>query len=97
MVNSAHLRPSYALDVVLSQYSKEIVNGDWAHMGVHPRIGSEHDIHVSRVGGAVSWPHDLAILHVLCLVALLVIVVIFSSRAFWLEIVKPPRGNSVIG
>lgn len=44
LMNSPHLRPAYALDVVLSQFSQEIVNGDWENVGLHPTISSEHDI-----------------------------------------------------
>ena len=48
-MNSPHLRPAYALDVVLSQFSQEIVNGDWENVGLHPTITSEHDIQVGNL------------------------------------------------
>ena len=69
-------------------------------MGVHPRIGSEHDIHVSGVGGALSWLHDLDIVHTcICVYSCPpgYCVWPFFFLAFWLEIVKPSHRNGVIG
>lgn len=45
LVNSPHLRPAYALDVALNQFSLEIVEGKWENVGVRPEIRSEEDIY----------------------------------------------------
>ena len=41
LVNSPHLRPAYALDVALSNFSREVVEGKW----VRPEVENEGDIH----------------------------------------------------
>ena len=44
LLNSPHLRPAYALDVMLAQFSQEIVDGKWMAMGISPEITHEGDI-----------------------------------------------------
>ena len=41
LVNSPHLRPAYALDVTLKQFSDEIVDGKWVCKGINATITSE--------------------------------------------------------
>ena len=48
LVNSPHLRPAYALDVVLANFSLEIANGKWVNMGISPEITNEGHIHNIR-------------------------------------------------
>ena len=45
LVNSPHLRPAYALDVAIHQFSLEIAEGKWENVGIRPEIQSEGDIH----------------------------------------------------
>lgn len=45
LVNSPHLRPAYALDVALYNFSCEIADGKWVNMGISPEITQEGDIH----------------------------------------------------
>ena len=45
LVNSPHLRPAYALDAALAQFSQEIVDGKWEHLGIRPEIQHEGDVH----------------------------------------------------
>lgn len=45
LVNSPHLRPAYALDVALYNFSREIADGKWLNTGISPEITHEGDIH----------------------------------------------------
>ena len=45
LVNSPHLRPAYAFDVALVNFSREIADGKWVNMGISPEITHEGDIH----------------------------------------------------
>ena len=45
LVNSPHLRPAYALDLILANFSREIAEGNWEQIGIKPEIRSESDIH----------------------------------------------------
>ena len=45
LVNSPHLRPAYALDAALSQFSQEIAEGKWEQAGIRPEIQHEGDVH----------------------------------------------------
>ena len=44
LVNSPHLRPAYALDIALADFSQEIANGEWEKFGIRPEICSEMDV-----------------------------------------------------
>jgi glycogen debranching enzyme len=46
LVNSPHLRPAYALDVALAQFSQEIAEGKWQNAGISPYISSENDVRI---------------------------------------------------
>jgi glycogen debranching enzyme len=41
LVNSPHLRPAYALDVTLSDFSRDVAEGKW----IRPEVENEGDIH----------------------------------------------------
>lgn len=45
LVNCPHLRPAYALDAALAQFSLEIAEGKWEQAGIRPEIQHEGDIH----------------------------------------------------
>lgn len=45
LLNTPHLCPAYALDVVLANFSKEIADGKWEHAGIKSVIESESDVH----------------------------------------------------
>lgn len=45
LVNSPHLRPAYALDVALYNFSCEVADNEWIDMGISPDIMHEGDIH----------------------------------------------------
>ena len=45
LVNSPHLRPAYALDVALAQFSRELAEGKWEGHGLRPEVRSEQDVH----------------------------------------------------
>ena len=45
LVNSPHLRPAYALDVTLAQFSHELAEGKWEGRGLQPEVRSEQDVH----------------------------------------------------
>ena len=45
MLNSPHLRPAYALDVALYNFSCEIADGKWANLGISSEITGEGEIH----------------------------------------------------
>ena len=45
LVNSPHLRPAYALDVALAQFSQEVSEGKWENTGVRAEVQSEGDVH----------------------------------------------------
>ena len=45
LVNSPHLRPAYALDVALYNFSREIADGKWTHVGISPEITQEGDVY----------------------------------------------------
>ena len=45
LMNSPHLRPAYALDVALAQFSLEIAEGKWQGVGIHPEVQSEEAVH----------------------------------------------------
>ena len=44
LVNCPHLRPAYALDAALAQFSLEIAEGKWEQAGIRPEIQHEGDI-----------------------------------------------------
>ena len=44
MVNSPHLRPAYALDAALRNFSCEIAEGQWVQRGIRPEIEHEGDV-----------------------------------------------------
>lgn len=44
LVNSPHLRPAYALDLALANFSREIAEGEWEKFGIRPEIRSEGDV-----------------------------------------------------
>ena len=46
LINSPHLRPAYALDVALAQFSHEVSEGKWQNAGISPYISSENDIRI---------------------------------------------------
>lgn len=45
LVNSPHLRPAYALDVALATFSRDIADEKWTHLGIHPEVENEGQIH----------------------------------------------------
>ena len=45
LVNSPHLRPAYALDVALFNFSREIADGKWINQGISPEINEEGHVH----------------------------------------------------
>jgi glycogen debranching enzyme len=45
LINSPHLRPAYALDVALVNFSREIADGKWINQGIAPEITQEGHIH----------------------------------------------------
>ena len=44
LVNSPHLRPAYALDVALVNFSREIADGKWINQGITPVITEESHV-----------------------------------------------------
>ena len=45
LINSPHLRPAYALDVALFNFSREIGDGKWVNQGISPEINEEGHVH----------------------------------------------------
>ncbi len=44
LVSAPHLRPAYALDTALANFSQEIADGEWEKFGIRPEIRSESDV-----------------------------------------------------
>ena len=46
LTNSPHLRPAYALDVAIMQFSQEVADGKWGNAGISPFVSCENDVKI---------------------------------------------------